>query len=81
CFPISLLQRQHVTIQFLGRILGDRWELSLNFFGGLLLALFFGLVAWQFTVYTLELQNVGEHTWVVQIPLAPWWWITTLVVW
>lgn len=81
CFPISLLQRQHVTIQFLGHLLGRRWEASFNLLGGLLLTVFFALIAWQFTSYTLELQHVGEHTWVVQFPLAPGWWITTLVVW
>ena len=80
CFPIGLLEHRHVTIRFLGKTLGQPWEAYLNLFGGILLLLFFSLVAWQFALYTMELQSVGEHTWVIQIPMAPWWWITTCVV-
>ena len=77
CFPIGLLQQRHVTIRFLGKSLGPHWEATFNLFGGILFLLFFSLVAWQFTLYTIELQAVGEHTWVIQIPMAPWWWVTT----
>ncbi len=80
CFPIGLLQHRHVTIRLLGRTLGPHWEAWFNLFGGIALLLFFALVAWQFTLYTVELAAVGEHTWVIQIPMAPWWWVTTCVM-
>lgn len=80
CFPIGLLEHRHVTIRFLGKTLGHPWEAYLNLFGGILLLLFFSLVAGQFVLYAMELQSVGEHTWVIQIPMAPWWWITTVVM-
>ncbi len=80
CFPIGLLQHRHVTIRFLGKSLGPHWEAWFNLFGGICLVLFFSLIAWQFTLYTIELQAVGEHTWVIQIPMTPWWWVTTCIM-
>ena len=80
CFPIGVLQHRHVTIRFLGKSLGPHWEAYFNLFGGILFLLFFSLIAWQFTLYTIELQAVGEYTWVIQIPLAPFWWFTTCVM-
>ncbi len=80
CFPIGLLQHRHITIRLLGRTLGPHCEACFNFFGGIALLLFLSLVAWQFTLYTVELQAVGEYTWVIQLPMAPWWWVTTCVM-
>jgi hypothetical protein len=31
------------------------------------------LLAWQFIVYTIDLDARGQTTWVVQLPVAPWW--------
>ncbi len=80
CFPIALLQRQHITIRFLGRALGPSRETWFDLFGASALLLFFVLVAWQFVLYTADMQAVGEYTWVIQLPMAPWWWVTTFVM-
>lgn len=80
CFPIALLQRQHITIRFLGSALGPRRETWFDLFGASALLLFFVLVAWQFVLHTADLQAVGEYTWVIQLPMAPWWWVTTSVM-
>jgi hypothetical protein len=34
---------------------------------------FFILLAWQIVRYTIELRQLGQTTWVVQMPIAPWW--------
>ena len=80
CFPIALLQRQHITIRFLGRALGPRREAWLDLFGASALLLFFALVAWRFVIDTADMQAVGEYTWVIKLPMAPWWWVTTAVI-
>ena len=80
CFPIALVRRQHITIRFLGRAIGSRTAAWFDFFGASTLLLFLVLVAWQFILYTADMQAVGEHTWVIQLPMAPWWWVTTSVM-
>jgi hypothetical protein len=39
---------------------------------------FFGLLAWQIVLYTKDLNELGQTTWVVQIPVAPWWALVSL---
>jgi len=80
CFPIAVLQRQHVTIRFLGKALGPRREIWLELFGSLVLLLFLILMTWQFILHTADMQALGDHTWVIQISMAPWWWTTTTLM-
>jgi TRAP-type C4-dicarboxylate transport system permease small subunit len=80
CFPIAVLQRHHITIRFLGKAAGPRGETWLECFGSLVFLLFLTLVAWQFILHTADMQAAGEHTWVIQLPMAPWWWITTAMM-
>ncbi len=80
CFPIAVLQRRHVTIRFLGKALGPRGEIWLECFGSLVFLLFLILVTWQFILHTADMQAAGEHTWVIQFAMAPWWWVTTAMM-
>jgi TRAP-type C4-dicarboxylate transport system permease small subunit len=72
-FPIALTERYHVSMGLLGGVLGPRARLWLDAFAALVTWVFFILLAWQIARYTGELQRLGETTWVVQIPVAPWW--------
>ncbi len=80
CFPIAALQRHHVTIRFLGRALGPGRQAWFDLFGASVLLLFFVLVTWQFILHTADMQAAGEHTWVIQLTMAPWWWVTTAMM-
>jgi len=80
CFPVALLRRQHVTIRFLGKTFGPRAEAWFDLFGASALLLFLVLVVWQFFLHTEDMQAVGEHTWVIHLPMAPWWWVATSVL-
>lgn len=72
-FPFALAERHHVSIEFLGNLLGPKRRVWLDTFVALVTWIFFLLLAWQFVVYTIDLHEVGQTTWVVQIPVAPWW--------
>jgi len=72
-FPLSLAGRHHVSIGFLGSLLGPRATVWLVAFASLVTWVFFILLAWQIVRYTIELRQLGQTTWVVQMPIAPWW--------
>ena len=72
-FPLSLTGRHHVSIGFLGSFLGPRATVWLAAFASLVTWIFFILLAWQIVRYTIELRQLGQTTWVVQMPIAPWW--------
>jgi TRAP-type C4-dicarboxylate transport system permease small subunit len=76
--PFSLAGRHHVSIGFLGSYLGPRATGWLDAFASLVTSAFFVLLAWQVVRYTIELRQLGQTTWVVQIPIAPWWVVVSL---
>lgn len=80
CFPIGLLRNQNVTITFLGKALGKRAEAVLNAFGALITLAFFIFVAWQFFLFTVDVTESGRTTRTILMPLAPWWWVTSVII-
>lgn len=72
-FPFAIAERYHVRIEFLGGMLSRRARAWLEVFVAFVTLIFFALVAWQIILYTIDLRVMGQTTWVVQIPSAPWW--------
>jgi TRAP-type transport system small permease protein len=72
-FPFALAGRHHISITFIGNLLGPKGMAWLEAVGALVTLAFFVLLAWQFIVYTIDLDARGQTTWVVQLPVAPWW--------
>lgn len=77
-FPLSLAGRHHVAMGLLGGLLGRRATAWLEAFASLVTWVFFILLAWQIVRYTIELRQLGQTTWVVQLPIAPWWAVVSL---
>lgn len=77
CFPAAVLDRQHITIRFVGEWLGPRAMAWLDAFGALVLCLVLVVVAWQFVIYTGELIRENQHTWIVRLQYYPWWIVGT----
>ncbi|HEX9904744.1 MAG TPA: TRAP transporter small permease subunit [Propylenella sp.] len=81
-FPMCLVGGHNITIRFLGKALGVRASLWLEVWGQSLTLLIFLLLAWQFFRFTLyDVTYTGLATVVLQIPQAPWWWVTTIIIW
>lgn len=80
-FPICLVGGHFVTIRFVGKALGQRANLWLEVFGGLVTLFIFCLFAWQFFRFTLfDVTLTGLATVVLEVPQAPWWWIVTTII-
>lgn len=84
CFPAGLLQGHNITIRFLGgglgRVAGPRAAAAPELLGALATFAFFALLAWQFVVLTLDLAANTRTTLTLELPLAPWWWVTTAIM-
>ncbi|MEQ8707410.1 MAG: TRAP transporter small permease subunit [Rhodospirillales bacterium] len=80
CFPAGLLQGHNITIRFLGKAAGPRIQSWLELLGSTAVLIFFSLLVWQFVLLTMDLQANNRTTGTVQIPVAAWWWITTVIM-
>ena len=79
-FPLGLAKGHFVTVQLLGKALGERFARWFEVFGAACTLGFFVLVAWRMSVYSLEVTRSGLATVVLQFRQAPWWWTVTAVM-
>jgi TRAP-type C4-dicarboxylate transport system permease small subunit len=77
CFPAGLKKGNAVTVELLGKALGDRSHAWLNVIGAGAVLILFGLFAWQFTTLTLLYQAAGRTTSTLEWPTAPVWWVVS----
>jgi TRAP-type C4-dicarboxylate transport system permease small subunit len=80
CFPALLIRDHNVTIRFLGKAVGGRTNYWLEFFGNVLTLAFFAILVWQFYLLTLDLQANNRVSPTLEFPIAPWWWITSIIM-
>jgi hypothetical protein len=65
-------------VTFLGDALGlKRW---LEAFASLVTLVVFTGFALQFFLFTLDLQASGRVTSTILMPVAPWWWVTAVIL-
>jgi len=79
CFPISLIERHHVTVRFLGK-LNWRFREVLDLLGHALMLAVFALMCWQVVVYALDVYQRGQTTWLIRIPVWPLWFATAAIM-
>lgn len=79
CFPISLIERHHVSVRFLGKL---NWRLReiLDLLGHVLTLSVFTLIAWQVAVYAIDVYRSGQTTWLIRIPVWPLWFATGAII-
>ncbi len=80
CFPAGLLRQTNVTVRVLGKLGGQRLNAVLETFAALVTLVFFAILAWQFVNLTIQYGAGGRTSRTIDIPLAPWWWITTAIM-
>lgn len=69
--PAGASRRVNLSIDLLGAMTGPRMTAWLTFIGSLLLAAFFGLLAWRMSVLGLRYAAQGRATAIWNWPLAP----------
>jgi TRAP-type transport system small permease protein len=80
CFALCIVDRSNITIRFLGNALGRTWREVFESFGNLLTLLVFGFTSWQLWLYAGQMALDGETTWVLGWPLAPWWYVASVLI-
>lgn len=79
-FPVTLAERHHISITFLGGMAGARVNAWLNNFANVALLGFLIVMSWQLVLYVVEVRDAGETTWILQWSVAPWWGVTTACI-
>lgn len=77
CFPAALASRQNIQVTFLASLLPARVDRALDLFSSLVTLAFFVLLAWQLVIYSGELIDSGETSFILEVPIAPWWVVAT----
>lgn len=81
CIPNALLQKQNINIEVLGNALGGRARATIEALASLAVLAFFTALAWKFIPYAASITASGEETWVLKLPVGPWWWVATAFFW
>lgn len=80
CFPVSLIRRDNLRIRVWAGLINRRASQALDLFGDVCLLAFFGLIAWQFVLLSIEYSATGQATSTVLLPRAPSWWVVTAIM-
>jgi len=81
CIPANLAGRKNISVDVLGALSGPRTTRLLDAFGSFVTLLFVAAMAWQFVGYTETMYASGRRTWVLALPLWPWWTAATAFLW
>ena len=81
CLPLSLFERGHVSVRFLGNAGGAAARRFLDMFASVLVAALMIAMAAEFTTYAWKLQRGNETSLLLSIPIAPFWFFVAAVVW
>ncbi|WP_158967276.1 TRAP transporter small permease [Chachezhania sediminis] len=81
CFPAGLLERRQIKVAFLGPIMPRQSGRVLEVFGALMTGLMFLAIAYYVTLYAQRLTASQEYSMVLNLPIAPWWWVACACFW
>lgn len=80
CFPASLLRQSNISVHLFSSIASQRVNSWIEVFAAFITLVFFVILGWQFIEMTIYYANAGRTSYTIEIPLAPWWWLTTAIM-
>jgi TRAP-type C4-dicarboxylate transport system permease small subunit len=80
CLPVVLMERGNIAIR-LGGLLSPLLGRMLDALAALLVCGVLAAAAWQFWIYAEKLARARETTFVLQIPVAPFWHGVDAILW
>jgi len=80
CLPVVLMERGNIAIR-LGASLHPRLGRILDALAALVVSVVLAATAWQFWLYAAKMARVRETTFVLQIPIAPFWIGVDAILW
>jgi TRAP-type C4-dicarboxylate transport system permease small subunit len=81
CFPIALLQRSNITIKFVGEFVGARAGKVCDAAASVAVGIVLIFMARQFFIYSSELLRTGDSTTMLNVRVAPFWFVVSFVLW
>lgn len=81
CLPAMLATRSAITVRFIAQALPWRLRETLEAFGAVLLLAMFSLMSWWLSLYTADLWQSGETTWLLEVPRWPAFAIACACLW
>jgi TRAP-type C4-dicarboxylate transport system permease small subunit len=81
CVPLGLIERSMITIQVIDPLVGPRVARLLDAVAAVATCVLIALIAIEIGFYAADLVRSGETTWMLRIPLAPFWWAVDAVLW
>src|SRR5882762_1010993 len=80
CIPVGLVERGNIAIR-LGGALHPVVGKVLDAIAALVVCAVLAVAAWQFWIYAAKLARAHETTFVLQIPIAPFWFGVDVILW
>lgn len=80
CFPLGLIEGNHVTVRILGKLLGTNAGRLLERIAATLTLAFFGVALVAFWLVADDLARAGRTTFSLELPMAPWLWTIALML-
>ena len=80
CIPVGLMERGNIAIR-LGGYVHPRVGRVLDAVAALAVCVVLAAAAWQFWIYAAKLARAHETTFVLQIPVAPFWFGVDVILW
>jgi TRAP-type C4-dicarboxylate transport system permease small subunit len=80
CIPVGLVERGNIAIR-LGGMVSALLGKILDALAAILVCAVLAAAAWQFWLYAAKMARAHETTFVLQIPIAPFWFGVDAVLW
>jgi hypothetical protein len=81
CFPIALLEQSNISIRFIGSLCGELAGYVFEALAGALATVTISLIAWELVLYAGKAAKSGDTTWMLGIPVAPFWYLVAAIFW
>ena len=81
CMPLVMLERGNITIRFVATFIGPRAGRVADICAAILMELILIAMAWQFYRFARQAGLDGTATWMLHVPIAPFWWATDVLLW
>lgn len=79
CFPVVMIERGNITIRLAEKV-SSTFSHVLEFFAAALVCVVTGALSWQIWLYAAKMARARETTFVLQIPVAPFWYGVSIVI-
>jgi len=80
CLPVGLMERGNIAIRLGGHVHPALGRV-LDAFAALAVCAVLAVAAWQFWIYAAKMARAHETTFVLQIPVAPFWFGVDVILW